>query len=86
MYINEYKNEQDKIDFFEQLKKSIDLLKIHTLNPTIYVYHSPNDIEIQEFCVSNGYIAKPISYHRPFSGLIKILVEKIFILRDFNVS
>jgi hypothetical protein len=83
LYINEYDNQQDKVDFFEQLKKSIELLKRHTLNPIIYIYHSPNDMEIQEYCMSNGYIAKPISYHRPFTGLIKILVEKIFILKDF---
>lgn len=83
LYINEYENHQDKIDFFEQLKKSIELLKNHTINPIIYVYHAPNDTEIQEYCMVNGYIAKPISYHRPFTGLIKILVEKIFILLDF---
>ena len=83
LYINEYENKQDKVDFFEQLKKSTELLKRHTVNPVIHVYHSPNDMEIQEYCMLNGYIAKPISYHRPFTGLIKILVEKIFILKDF---
>jgi hypothetical protein len=84
LYINEYENLQDKIDFFEQLKKSTEFLKRHTVNPVIYVYHSSNDTEIKEYCMSNGYIAKPISYHRPFTGLIKILVEKIFILKDFS--
>jgi hypothetical protein len=83
LYINEYENKQDKVDFFEQLKKSIELLKRHTLNPIIYIYHSSKDDEIKEYCISNGCISKPISYHRPFTGLIKILVEKIFILKDF---
>lgn len=83
LYINEYDNEQDKFDFFEQLKKSIELLNRHTQNPKIYIYHSAGDNEIQDYCLTNGYISKSISYHRPFTGLIKILVEKIFILLDF---
>ena len=83
LYINEYENEQDKLDFFEQLKKSIELLKRYTKNPAIYIYHSSTDDEIQDYCLAHGYISKPISYHRPFTGLIKILVEKIFILLDF---
>lgn len=83
LYINEYENEQDKFDFFEQLKKSIELLNRHTQNPKIYIYHSTGDSEIRDYCLINGYISKPISYHRPFTGLIKILVEKIFILKDF---
>ena len=86
LYINEYENEQDKIDFFEQLKKSIELLKRYTTNPNIYIYHSHDDSQIQEYCISSGYISKPITYHRPFTGLIRILVEKIFILLDFSAD
>lgn len=83
LYINEYENEQDRIDLFEQLKKSIQVLRRNTSNPVIHIYHSPNDREIIDYGSENGFVLKPVSYHRPFTGLIKILVEKIFILRDF---
>jgi hypothetical protein len=83
LYINEYKNAQDKGDLFSQLKKSIEILRKNTLDPIIHIYHSPFDLEVQEYGRENGFVLKPVTYHRPFSGLIKILVEKIFILRDF---
>ncbi len=86
LYINEYKNAQDKVDFFEQLKKSIECLKMYTVNPAIYIYHSFSDLEIQTYCQENGYISKIITSRRPFTGLIRILIEKIFILMDFSDS
>lgn len=84
LYINEYEKEQDKQDFFDQLKKSIECLQLYTVNPKIHIYHSPRDLHIQDYCQEHDYISKPIKFHRPFTGLIKILVEKIFILMDFQ--
>lgn len=83
LYINEYEKEQDRIDFFSQLKVSIEYLKRYTINPIIHIYHSTSDIDIVKYCQEHGYISKVIKFHRPFTGLIRILVEKIFILMDF---
>lgn len=82
LYVNEYKG-QEKIDFFDQLKKSIEVLKRCTIDPKIFVYHHEDDTEIVGYCNSNRINAVPIKFHRPFHGIIRILVEKIFILRDF---
>jgi hypothetical protein len=84
LYINEYEKEQDKQDFFDQLKKSIECLKLYTVNPRIHIYHSPTDLQIQKYCQEHGYVSNHIKFHRPFTDLIRILVEKIFILMNFS--
>ncbi len=82
LYINRYKGEE-RTDFFDQLVKSISVLRENTTDANVFVYHDPDDVEIVRYCSENSITAKPVHHHRPFHGIIRILVEKIFILMDF---
>ena len=89
LYFNKLQG-QDRIDLFDQLQKSVEVLNSFEKNHgSITLFVDGYDKEIKEFSRAHGLFNKEITLSRNYSkdgntALIDILVEKIIQLKDFN--
>lgn len=86
LYVNEYTG-HDRVDFFDQLKKSVAVLKDRQrFYDDIYVF-STHDEELKSYCKSEQLIYKEITITKQYyekRTIIDILAEKIRVLKDFD--
>lgn len=89
LYYNKLRG-SDKKDLFDQLSKSIEVLKIKDQNyDFIYLYTDPDDEEIKTYSRNHGCVNKKINLSRKYDKdsdiiLLDILVEKIIQLKNFD--
>jgi hypothetical protein len=84
LYIN-HQEEPDKTDLFDQLKKSIEILK--DKDPThgsIHIFADCQYPELLSYCRDQGLFLRSIRYNKKYGGILDILVEKINLLKNFN--
>jgi hypothetical protein len=87
IYINRLHGEEKK-DLYDQLTKSVELLKQKEINHgSIHIYSDINDQESINFCRNQGLFNHPTSLSRKYyeqDSLIDILIEKTIQLKNFD--
>jgi hypothetical protein len=80
--------DQKRQDFYDQIKKSVEVLKHTEKNyGSIYLFTDPEDQEIKQYCKDQGCFNKEITLSRQYGSElseIDILTEKIVQLKNFD--
>jgi hypothetical protein len=84
LYIN-HQAEPDRTDLFDQLKKSIEILKDKDPNHgSIHIFSDCQYAELIPYCREQGVFLRSIGYKKRYGGILDILVEKINLLKNFD--